>query len=133
MSACLSLMCNYCQGPEECHVILSNITPNNQLNFLPIIPLSFSPPISLTSLFDLCPLFMCVLYPSLLTQSTFRVKVTHHQLGCFTANIKHSSTMVKGLSLHWSYHFLISCFLLLLLIAYARNQSELSLFWGCTL
>lgn len=32
MSTCLSLMCYDCQGPEECYVLLSNITPNNQLS-----------------------------------------------------------------------------------------------------
>lgn len=58
---CLSLMCNYCQGPEECHVMLSNITPNNQLNSLPTRRLSFLLPVSLTSL-----LFLSITVPSLL-------------------------------------------------------------------
>lgn len=56
MSTCLSIMCYYCQGPGECHVMLSNITPNNQVNSLylndPSLCLTFCLRTSFTSAAD---------------------------------------------------------------------------------
>lgn len=93
MSTYLSLMCYYCQEHEECHVVLSNVTPNNPTSFFPSSNLPYITAIP----FDLCP--------SLFPQSTFLSlkRPPPSARPCFCADIKHSS------SAPWQISFLCVC------------------------
>lgn len=69
MSTFLSLMWHDCQGSKECHVVLSNITPNNQLMWSDLQSL-FSSSSLLGSLFLTSSSVLSVSYNSLICVSS---------------------------------------------------------------